>query len=143
MSEAGFTIDGTFYPFRHNFRSLDPVLIRDVTGIDWDEWAAGLADTGQDQILGLMAVSIWQTHPTWPRRKVVQFMTTLDMDRVEFVGGDEPAEEGTVVPLSPPPTSHADTETSPGHSTNDSASTSANPMIQPPSGLLASDTGAT
>jgi hypothetical protein len=101
----GFEINGVFYPWFLQPRMLDSLLIKDVTGMSYQEflegWRATLAaiedndESGIDPVVmnGLIAVSFWQQHTDWSRQKVVRYFERLNQDDVEIVGGEEPDEE--------------------------------------------------
>lgn len=101
--EAGFQIGKRFYPFPGSFRLGDPVLVREVTGMDWGEFVEKLPSDEDDigfveesdaiVLLGLVAVAVWQGNPTWRRDKVSRYVQSLDMTDVQPVGGEEEAEE--------------------------------------------------
>jgi hypothetical protein len=67
--EAGFRIGGVFYPAPRAYRLEDPVLVREVTGLSWDDFAELLDDAGvvadPVALVGVIAVAVWQ-----PRREV-------------------------------------------------------------------------
>lgn len=87
-----FVIEGRDYDVPSMFRALDPVLVRDVTGMEWDEFAEGMEHPTPVTTAGLVAVAIWQGNPTWRRDRVVRFMEQLDLAGIEVV------DEGDAVP---------------------------------------------
>lgn len=95
--QPGFEIDDVFYPFVSSYRLCDPILVRDVTGMDWAEFAEKLDAGDPGARAGVVAVSIWQQHPKWSREKAVYFVQTLDVDKIvwsvtdEEVSGSPPA----------------------------------------------------
>lgn len=107
MSESGFEIKGTFYAFPTAFRIGDPPLVRQITGMSWEEFTGALGDdTGDPSVsAGMIAVAVWQTNPEWRRDRVARFVEKLDMEQVKFISGDAADEEETVVP--PPETDAA------------------------------------
>lgn len=109
MSEAGFTIGSEFYPMPAGFRLADPVLVGEVTGLSWDEFATML-DTGDPRsITGMIAVAVWQKHPEWKRDKVARFVENIELDAIEATGGDDadpppveaPTSDGSPEPSTP------------------------------------------
>lgn len=98
----GYVIDGTFYPQPEGFRLGDPVLVTEVTGMDFPSFAQALDDDtrGNDPVLllGMIAVAIWQANPRWKRDRVARYVETIPMDTVRFEGGDEGPEVADVGP---------------------------------------------
>lgn len=98
---AGFQIGRRFYPFPSRFRLGDPVLVEELTGVQWDEFLERLPDDDSpddeslDPIaqLGLIGVAIWQENPTWRRDRVVRYTQALERDQIELVAPDVPEEE--------------------------------------------------
>lgn len=97
---AGFQIGKRFYPWPSRFRLGDPVLIEELTGLEYDTFLERLPDddTPDDELmdpivtLGLIGVAVWQESPTWRRDRVVRYVQALDRDAVEMVAPevDEP-----------------------------------------------------
>lgn len=95
------------------YRLGDPVLIEQVTGMKWAEYAARVDDMVKTQaedpiaVLGLVAVAMWQAHPDWNVREAAKRATMLAISDLEFVapdGGDRPpvpAEGRSLSPTSP------------------------------------------
>lgn len=91
--QAGFNIEGLFYPTPKAFRLGDPVLVREVTGLPWAEFCE-LLDGADDDIdpvamTGLIAVAVWQAQPRWTRARVARYLEGIDIDKVEGQGGDD------------------------------------------------------
>ena len=123
MAEAGYQIRNKFYPFPSSFRLLDSVLIRDLTGMSWDEFINGMPDDDDPEaiadptvMVGLIGVAIWQTNPTWPRTKVARFVQGITMEEVEAVGMEADDEEGDA---SPPEKTEEEKEETPGQTKSD------------------------
>lgn len=103
---AGFEIYKRFYPFPDRFRLGDPVLVREVTGMDWPEFVDALeqmetnGDTDQVVLAGLAAVAFWQGNHTMSRDKVRRIMERTPQEDVELVGfdDDDEVEAGDVSP---------------------------------------------
>lgn len=107
--DAGFEINGEFYPFPTGFRLGDPVLVTNITGLEWLEFAE-LLDAGDSRALaGMVAVAVWQKHPTWRRDKVVRFVEQIQLDDL---GVQVP--EADPVPLDGTATTGRSPETSTG-----------------------------
>ena len=106
-NRAGFEINGRFYPMPATFRLGDPVLVEELTGLEFPDFAErlGLAqqvpDADLDPVLtlGLIGVSIWQANPRWRRDKVVRYVQAIPQDDVEFQGSDD--EDGPSPPAEP------------------------------------------
>lgn len=107
--QPGFLIDGVFYPAPKSFRLGDPVLVREVTGLEWDEFDARYKDayeaveakeeaTDPLVVLGLIACAVWQKYPSWKRDRVLRFVEQVDMASLEAVGAVDDEE---VVPDPP------------------------------------------
>lgn len=107
MSEQqdGVEIKGKFYPWADQMRLVDPILVREVTGLSyqeflsaWQEMAGEIADADEGEVevdpsvlSGMIAVAVWQQHPDWSRVKARQFIERLSFDDVKILGSeDEP-----------------------------------------------------
>lgn len=106
--QIGVQIGSHFYPLPTAFRLGDPVLVEELTGLDWNSFVERLPDEDEPDdapedpvaMLGMIGVAVWQRNPTWKRDRVVRFVTALNMENVEIVGpeleqgvddaGDEP-----------------------------------------------------
>ncbi len=126
--KPGVRINGVFYPFVDKFKHGDPILIYEVTGLDWDTFAAMLEQAEENETANpitqtaLIAVAVQRQHPGWSRHKVSAFIRNLDLGTEEFEGlTDE--EEADALPPSPS-----------GSSSNNSATTS-EPQPESPSSL--------
>ena len=107
MAEAGYQIGKRFFPFPASFRLGDPVLIRDLTGMSWEEFVNAMPDEDDPDaigdpvvMLGMLGVAVWQTNPTWRRDRVVKYVQNVMIEDVEAVGIDdeEGVEEGDAGP---------------------------------------------
>ena len=127
--KPGVRIQGRFYPFVDKFKHGDPILIYEVTGLDWDTFAEKLEQAEEDEKANpivqtaLIAVAVQREHPGWSRHKVNEFIRNLDLGAEEFEG-IEPDEDGGVLPPS-----------SSGESSKSSDETSAAPPEESPSSL--------
>lgn len=113
MPEEGFEIYDRFYPSPKRFRLGDPVLVREVTGMSWPEFARGLdamaddyaalLEQGRedeyepDQVLlvGLMAVAFWQGNKQMSRAKVVRAVEQIPLESVKYIAGDEEGDDAS------------------------------------------------
>lgn len=111
MADTGtFLIDDREYAMPTSFRLIDPVLIREITGLEWPQFTERLdGGDGEDPsgieedmdpvvLLGLVAVAVWQQHPRWTREKVKRYVGELDIAALSFRGdeggGDPPSVPG-------------------------------------------------
>lgn len=124
--EPGFSIGDEFYAFPTTFRLGDPVLVAEVTGLGWNDFAEMLDQGDPRTLAGLVAVSVWQKHPKWRRDRVLLFVEALDLDAVVF---SDPGDEADAVdPLSPgaaitPPTPEPSTPSSDAKTPSDETQT--------------------
>lgn len=105
--QEGFEIYNRFYPSPQRFRMGDPVLVREVTGMEWPQFAQGLETQGEeyrslveqgredefeaDQVLllGLLAVAFWHGNQQMSRQKVAKAVEKIPIEEVKFIAGDE------------------------------------------------------
>ena len=103
--QPGFQIDGHFFPFVQQYKHGDPILIHEVTGLEWDEFAeamqreaekfeeaermggAGFAANPIVQT-ALLAVAVQRAQPKWSRRRVADYIRNIDLGSEEVVGPD-------------------------------------------------------
>ncbi len=115
---AGVRINGRFYAFVESFKHGDPILIHEVTGLDWDEFSEMLAKAGDGRGVNpivqtaLIAVAVQREHKTWSRREVSDFIRDLDLGSEDYVGVDAEPEEGVLPPTQPAESSSSSDETS-------------------------------
>lgn len=136
--ESGFLIADTFYPWPASIRIVDPILVRELTGMDWGEFSMALdgADEGDESqdprsLVGFVGIAIWQKHPKWKREKVIEFVQQLDFESLNFqLPSDTEDDAG------PPDETPADTSTSGGSSESTEASSD---MSLASTGLLPSE----
>jgi hypothetical protein len=97
--EPGFLINAIHYPMPSAFRVGDPMLVQEITGMEFPEFAAAIDDEDRRKnpviLAGLIGVAIWQRNPKFSRAKVVSLVERLQMDDIDFVGD---AEVDTTVP---------------------------------------------
>ncbi len=90
--EAGFKIGDDFYPVPDHFTFGDAVLVKEVAGLEWEEFAAeldGNGGTSARTLIGLVAVGVAHSEPHWNRDRVIQFVLAVDLRTFEQVEGDE------------------------------------------------------
>lgn len=94
--QPDFSIGKQDFYFPDSFRLGDPVLIEEVTGKDFTEFAEMLDDPHRRKspvvLAGLVAVAVWQAHPTWRRDRVRRFIEETAQESLEFSQADEPEE---------------------------------------------------
>lgn len=138
--DPGFLIEGHFYPTPSAFRLGDSVLIADLTGMTFPEFAEALGDEdrrGDPSIfIGLVGVAVWQKHTKWSRSKVAAYVQSLDVTALEFQGGEEEGGDDPPVEAEPGENSLSSDTIS-----NDSPDTTAEPSSQTSLGPHGSDTG--
>ena len=100
----GVEIYKRFYPWPESFRLGDPVLVKEVTGMRWPDFAQALdemdPEEAPDQVVlaGLIAVAFWQGNPLMSRDKVRRTLERIPMEEFEIVEGDEGPVEGDASP---------------------------------------------
>ncbi len=105
------------YPFVDGFKHGDPILIHEVTGLDWDEFSEMLAKSSDGRVnpivqTALIAVAIQRVHQTWTRREVSEFIRNRDLGEEEYVGGEAAKEEEMLPPSESGESSDSSEETS-------------------------------
>jgi len=102
----GVEIYKRFYPWPSSFRLGDPVLVKEITGMRWPDFAEaldtqneaveeaeelGLPTPQPDQVVvaGLIAVAFWQGNPTMSRDKARRALERIPMEDIEISDGDE------------------------------------------------------
>lgn len=95
--KAGFEIEGRFFPFPDGFRLGDPVLVTELTGLDFNDFVARLDDEEERSdpvvLIGLIGVAVWQANPRWRRDRVLRYVQNVDIDKFEAVGGEDESDE--------------------------------------------------
>lgn len=100
IQEPGFKLDGEFYPWVESYDIPTTVVVEQVTGMTFQDWAEHVDEGNVSQmpstttILGLMAAAIHQKYRAWPLSKIRRLLT-VDMasDSLEVIGATEPEEE--------------------------------------------------
>lgn len=94
-ADAKFRIGSREYSFPDSFRLGDAVLIQEVTGMEFPDFAEALDDPRRNRspviMAGMIAVAIWQAEPTRRRDSVRRFIEMIDMSTLDF-GEPEAAE---------------------------------------------------
>jgi len=122
--QPGFVIAGTYYPAPVKFQLGDPVLIADLTGMDFTDWAEAMDDEQARRnpvvLLGFVGVAVWQKHQNWTRKQTVRYMESVET--FEAVGGKaddgpdadaSPLDEGAEAPATSLPISPETSNVSP------------------------------
>jgi len=121
-----FLIDDREYAMPTSFRLIDPVLIREITGLEWLEFTGRLDGVDPDDpagnevdmdpvvLLGLVAVAVWQQHPRWSREKVKRYVGELDIAALSFQGGEAVGDPPPVPGPDPASTSRTSPEPASG-----------------------------
>lgn len=93
MADPAFLIDDEEFPVPSAFRLGDPVLVTEITGMDWTDFAELLDEGSNDPraMVGLLAVAVWQKHPGWKRERVARFVEQVPMDALNVTGADDDA----------------------------------------------------
>lgn len=125
---AGFRIGEADYEFPATFRMCDPVLVEEVTGLDFAEFAERIdemneaiagGEPGSDvkALLGLVAVGVWQANPRWKRDRVVRFMQDADMQALTVdEAADDPPPKGAQAPAKDSPVTSDESTSTQEHS---------------------------
>jgi hypothetical protein len=132
-------IRGREYEIPTRFRVCDPVLIKDVTGMGFQEFAESIDNPLNDGMVdpvalaGLIAVAIWQKFPTWPRHQVVRYVQELGEEDWKIVGVEIGPEDDVQAadPTTEPVTTEVSADSLPSSSSDSAPST---PESQPTSG---------
>ena len=109
-AEAGFNLNGEFFPWAEHYDMGDAIIIERVTGMDLQEFAeAGDTDGGRASVsvmAGMMAAAMRHKHPGWKHRHIEELIQNSDLagDNIEFINPEPVAE---VVQLPPPATDDA------------------------------------
>lgn len=101
-SEPGYMIAGMFYPMPTRYRLGDPVLVTELTGMDFIEFAEALDDPRNYENpviqIGLIGVAVWQKYPRWKRVRVVEFVQAIEQNSVDFEAGASTAGPDDLIP---------------------------------------------
>lgn len=103
VDDPGFEIDGRLYPMPQSFRLGDPVLVTQLTGLTWPQFAEALDDPDRQQdpviLLGLIGVAVWQGNHGWTRDRAARYVELLDIGAVQVHA--PPVEAPSVPPVVP------------------------------------------
>lgn len=106
--EAGFKLDGEFFPWSDNFDIPTCMLIEQVTGMPFEEFAEAI-DAGGDSVsvsvmAGMMAAGIHKKYPNWTTRKIKRLLAfDPGSDALEIINPSDDEDEGAEVVQLPPP----------------------------------------
>jgi hypothetical protein len=143
-TKPGFEILKKFYPMPERFRMGDPVLVREVTGMEWPQFIEALeaaeADGVDDQIVlaGLACVAFWQGNPGMRRDKARQIIERMWQSDIDVISGDNDEEEAS---SAGPPEAGGETPPSPSSESSSSPDAISESQNQNDSGHPGSDTG--
>lgn len=146
--QDGVEIYKRFYPWPESFRLGDPVLVKEVTGMRWPDFAQALDEMDPEEtpdqvvLAGLIAVAYWQGNPQMSRDKVRRTLERIPMEAFEIVEGDEgvaeddaspPAEGGEKPPTTPSSSSDTAEASSSDATSPNGSGTSGSPSTSPES----------
>lgn len=121
--QAGFEIDGEFYPISLTSGAKDILLIDRVTNMTLEEFQEALDDPNRMRgaaILGLIATSIRAKYPDWSVERIVAAVMAVDFENLVTIG--DAVEDPTAGGQTEPPPAETD-----GSSTSPSAESSSSP----------------
>lgn len=101
--KAGFEIAGRFYPWPESFRLGDPVLITELTGLEFSEFAEALDDDERGLndpviLLGVVGAAIWQANPRWTRERAARHVQGIPQNQFSYVAGAAGEEDESADP---------------------------------------------
>ena len=102
---AAFKIGNEEFPIPATFTLADGPLVYEAAGLEFDEFAERMdAIEGNDMraLTALVAIAVSRARPHWQRRRVVQFLATVDLEDFMVEGGDD-----EIPPALPPETAAA------------------------------------
>lgn len=95
---ADFELEGRPYKFPSSFRLGDPVLVTELTGMDFEDFSARIADvdalTNPVILIGMIGVAVWQANPTWTRAKVLRYVQGVSIE--QFTATEDDSAVGSV-----------------------------------------------
>ena len=107
--EAGFKLDGEFFPWSESYDIPTCMVVEQVTGMPFEAFVEAIDDsTGTDSVsvsvmAGMMAASIYHKYPNWSTRKIKRLLAfDPGSDALEIVNVDTEPEGAEVVQLPPP-----------------------------------------
>ena len=116
MASPAFKIGEQVFPIPTSYRLGDPMLVEDLTGLKFDQFAERLdeqnvllaerqarIDAGESEednppptdnavLLALVGVAVWQTNERWTRDRVRRFVERIDFADLVTEGGDDEEE---------------------------------------------------
>ncbi len=104
---ASFRIGTEEFPIPSSFTLADGALVFEAAGMEFDEFAARMESLDESPdirtLTGMVAIAVARARPHWSRKRVVQFLGTVDLDSFEIDGGEE-----EIPPVPPPTTAEKD-----------------------------------
>lgn len=102
--EAGFKLDGEFYPWVDHYDIPTTIAVEYVTGIPFSEFAEMLDESGDEPsvtvMAGMMAAGIAQKYPGRSPRQIKRLLGfDLASDNLEIVRAEAVEQEAQVVQL--------------------------------------------
>lgn len=115
--QAGFEIDGEFYPISLTSGAKDILIVDRVTNMTLEEFQDALEDPNRmrgSAILGLIGTSIRAKHPDWSVERVVATVMAVDFETLVTVGDavEDPTPGGHPEPPDENSTSPSDASSS-------------------------------
>lgn len=136
VTQAGFEYQGVFYPWHVTTTGKDLLLIDRISGMAPQEFFE-LIEDGYDLsrsavTFSLMATSIRNRFPERSIERIVRAVEAIDLDEVEFMGGDdEEGEDG------PPAQAGASPPADQSATSSDTSKISADTISEPLQGIPA------
>lgn len=93
-NDAGFLIGEKLYPFAGNMTFMDAPLVREVTGLefaDFAERADAIDENSKDflALTGLLAIAVSRVEPSWSRAQIIKFLGQTDITSLDIQAPDE------------------------------------------------------
>lgn len=108
VDKPSFLIGEEPFPIPAAFTLADGPLVYEASGLEFAEFAERMDGLGEESdmraLTALVAIAVSRARPHWPRKRVVQFLGTVDLEAFKIEGGDDadpPAEAPTGAKLSP------------------------------------------
>ena len=105
--EAGFKLDGEFYPWATHYDIPTCMVVEQVTGMPFEDYAEAADEAGDRPsvtiMAGMMAAAIHQKYPNYTARKLRKLLKVdMGSDALEIVNAEVEPEGAEVVQLPPP-----------------------------------------
>jgi hypothetical protein len=102
-NENGFEYGNLFYPWSVSTRGMDLLLIDRISGMNPQAFFELIEDdydlSRAPVTLTLIATSMRARHPERSLERIVRTVMNLDLEEIEFIGGEDEEEEVTARPL--------------------------------------------